>query len=90
MMVIGMIIFADWLEYLVFSAGLTLLTPTIFKMVMTSPVNLSLMSMYSSSFSALTLYVLAFGVQEKIKKEHFVIGFTNSQTKKLLFGLFNA
>ena len=36
------------------------------------------------------LYVITFAIFEKIKKEQFVIGFTNSQTKKVLLGLFNS
>lgn len=38
---------------------------------------------------ALTVFTFAFGAIEKTKKESFVIGTTNSKTKKLMLQVIN-
>eukprot|EP00347_Sterkiella_histriomuscorum_P018326 403345932 len=86
----SLIIISEWLEYLVFSLIQTLMLPVLYKFCYEIIPEYSVMNLYMACFKSVVLYVIAFAIFEKIKKEQFVIGYTNSQTKKLLLGLFNA
>lgn len=43
----------------------------------------------TSMMWALLFYTVSFAVLEKVKKENYVIGLTNSMTKKILLTLLN-
>jgi len=69
---------------------MTIIIPFVYYYTFPFTNDFNLMNFYISSIKTLVFYVITFTLFEKIKKEQFVIGYTNSQTKKLLLSLFNS
>lgn len=87
--IIVIVILSDWIEFIVFSFG-EIITLGLFHYFSNTDPNFSLRGLISNSFKAIVIYAFIFGSLEKIKKEKFVINFTNSKTKKILLQLINS
>ena len=90
--ILGLFVIPSWFEYLAFS----LLKTIVLKYAISLHTSSSSITQGPSLFSslvmltpALAILTFTFSLFEKLKKEQFIIGITNSKTKKQLLQLLN-
>ncbi|CDW71528.1 multi-sensor hybrid histidine kinase [Stylonychia lemnae] len=86
----SLFIISDWIEYFFFSAIVTIIVPVVYFYTFDFKNEFSILNFYLTGIKCQVFYVLLFTLFEKVRKEQFVISYTNSQTKKLLLSLFNS
>lgn len=75
---------ADWLEFA--ASCLIQLSLTFLPLPIA---NHQALKFDRSTLSVILIYSLVFACMEKIRKEQYVIGYTNAKTKKIFVGLLN-
>ena len=80
----GLFIFHDWFDFMVFLILETLVVIGSYSLFFTKDPSFSIMSTFSRLMLALLVATFTFSLFEKVRKEQFVIGFTNAKTKKIL------
>lgn len=87
--VVGMLVISNWIEFAIFGLCQTFILTLIVKLFYSNP-HLYFFTLQVTAAWQLTLFVMAFALFEKVKKEMFVIIYTHSKTKKILTTVFNA
>ena len=81
-------VISDWLEYMTFSVLMTVIMGLIHYLTFANA-DFALKEFVVDSLKAQLIFTITFGALEKIKKEQFIVGFTNSKTKKIVLGILN-
>ena len=82
LILIGMFIISDWLEFLVLAVFQSALSGFIMNMK-DQQIQINFFPFMILSLKVIALFVLVFSFFEKVKKEQFVLNYTNTKTRKI-------